>query len=258
MIRIFIKSLLFSGLIILALVGKSQSLDIIDLSTNEKLNEKGEYSLSGKVKNNSSDLFNGEVILEVSLDRSGGESNPGIDKGDFEYNLGSMTLKENEFKEFSIVRNAAIDNFRPGKNIICVWPRYITNKKDLQRNIICVWPRVYPDPKDNSPKGSSKRMAEKEKKTSKDFSEQNDLSFNVFPNPLVNITYLLINSLDERIVHVNVMNNFGQLIKTVDATVPKGQTFVEVDLNDVGNGVYFFEVTDNGKNHSIKTGVKNE
>lgn len=233
---------------------QAQTLDLIELAITTDSITTTDYIISGKLRNNGTGTFQGDVTLKITVNH--GTSNlDGIQKNNsIDYPLGTQNILENESKNFQIRRNISKDNFNPSRNIICVWPKVDKDKPGFQRNIICVWPKTIDK---NAPvKGASRLSNPSDNDT--DNNTKDDLSYRIYPNPLVGITYLLINSQQDRTIKINVVNNIGQLMKTITTTVATGQQFVEIDLNDLGNGVYFFEVMDENKSGKLQKLIKQD
>ena len=105
-------------------------------------------------------------------------------------------------------------------------------------------------PKQGLANGGRNSRPEKQNQKS-DFNEKVDISFSVYPNPMVDITYLLVNSTLNRTVNVTVINNQGQVVKKFDVLMTEESEFVKIDMNEFGPGVYFFKVS--GTNNEVTT-----
>ena len=69
--------------------------------------------------------------------------------------------------------------------------------------------------------------------------ENNQLQFELFPNPATDILNIQLQQ-DAVLEKVNIYNNIGQLVDTVDQLV--------IDASKLNSGIYFVEVvTTNGK-----------
>ncbi|OFY62923.1 MAG: hypothetical protein A3H98_01530 [Bacteroidetes bacterium RIFCSPLOWO2_02_FULL_36_8] len=233
---------------------QAQELEIVNMDIVESSDGSGEVEFKGSVKNPGPVKFEGEVILNISGNRAGGKNQD--EKINLKHSLGVLKVEVKVDAEFNFKRNIHSDSVNL-RNIICVWPS--TDKvrpqgKGEPKNIICVWPR-----KSNAggKDGKKDRIARNDQNNAVFKNQvQAGVNYQIFPNPLVNITYVSIESNQEQKVTIAVLNNFGQIVKSVPANVNEGGSFVEIDMNDLGSGVYFFRVSQENKNSETSKVIK--
>jgi len=81
--------------------------------------------------------------------------------------------------------------------------------------------------------------------SSKDLSE--DVSLNIFPNPVENVLSLEINSEISGPFDVRIYNLFGQLVKMDQIELTNGLNTTVMNVNDLPEGSYLLQVTDGVK-----------
>lgn len=190
-----------------------------------------------KIPNGDSAWFEGTAILDITAKQGSGKmwTLHASVRDKESTTLATFDAKVNQSNPSGPATNNKYENI-----LFCVW----VLESDNQSGMSCIF-TVGEDYYYLALKNGYRKGRTEPQKTENDFSEKIDLSFKVYPNPLVNITYLLVNSLNERIVNIQIINNVGETLKQYNTSLSKGSEFVEVDMNDFGPGVYFFKVSEN-------------
>ena len=78
---------------------------------------------------------------------------------------------------------------------------------------------------------------------------KNSNDFTLFPNPNKGIFSIRIGS--KKVAEVSVYNIQGKLVRTIRNTINNTEA-INIDLSDVGKGVYFLHISSEGKYYSKK------
>ncbi|OFY63553.1 MAG: hypothetical protein A3H98_14720 [Bacteroidetes bacterium RIFCSPLOWO2_02_FULL_36_8] len=69
----------------------------------------------------------------------------------------------------------------------------------------------------------------------------------IFPNPVSGFTYLNIYTEETQPAVIQVINNVGQIVKESKINLSSGTSVQEVDMNELGSGIYFMKVIPSGE-----------
>ena len=72
--------------------------------------------------------------------------------------------------------------------------------------------------------------------------EQNDLDFNIYPNPTEGLVQLSFNTNESSFCHINIFDLNGKLVFQKDAVINTGQIEIQLDLSTIGKGSYHIEI----------------
>ena len=80
---------------------------------------------------------------------------------------------------------------------------------------------------------------------------QGNIAWNLFPNPANDYVELRIDpDVEIELTHVELLNPAGQVIKTIDLV--NNRTNIDLDLQDLSDGLYFVSLNSNGNRVAIK------
>jgi hypothetical protein len=74
----------------------------------------------------------------------------------------------------------------------------------------------------------------------------------VFPNPVVEKTTVTINAVADETAQLNVIDNTGRTIQTIDINLVKGKNSLQLDLRNYKTGVYYLDINGKSINEKVK------
>lgn len=87
--------------------------------------------------------------------------------------------------------------------------------------------------------------------------ERNLYSFNIFPNPAQDYSFIKFNMIIEAQVNISIYNTLGQKVALIEeANLNSGSHSYTLNTSTFNNGLYFIEVTVDGRSQSLRLVVK--
>lgn len=88
-------------------------------------------------------------------------------------------------------------------------------------------------------------------------SINNNLKFSVYPNPVVNTLNLELTLINAAQTEIKMVDMTGKVVKEIANTqLASGLNTIQVETNDLVNGMYFIRIFSNGKTTEHKVNVK--
>jgi glucose/arabinose dehydrogenase len=84
------------------------------------------------------------------------------------------------------------------------------------------------------------------------FGALQNVYVNVFPNPVVEKTTVTINAIADETAQLNVIDNTGRTIQTIDINLVKGKNSLQLDLRNYKTGVYYLDINGKSINEKVK------
>ena len=85
----------------------------------------------------------------------------------------------------------------------------------------------------------------------------NNLKFNAYPNPTVNMLNLELTLINPAQTQIEMVDMMGRVVKEISTkALSAGLNAIQVETNDLTNGIYFIRIVSNGKTTQYKTSVK--
>jgi glucose/arabinose dehydrogenase len=84
------------------------------------------------------------------------------------------------------------------------------------------------------------------------FGALQNVYVNVFPNPVVEKTTVTINAVADETAQLNVIDNTGRTIQTIDINLVKGKNSLQLDLRNYKTGVYYLDINGKSINEKVK------
>jgi glucose/arabinose dehydrogenase len=84
------------------------------------------------------------------------------------------------------------------------------------------------------------------------FGALQDVYVNVFPNPVAEKTTVTINAIADETAQLNVVDNTGRTIQTIEVNLVKGKNIVQLDMSNYKAGVYYLDINGKAINEKVK------
>ncbi|HLP38614.1 PQQ-dependent sugar dehydrogenase [Lacibacter sp.] len=84
------------------------------------------------------------------------------------------------------------------------------------------------------------------------FGALQNVYVNVFPNPVAEKTTVTINAIADESAQLNVIDNTGRTIQTIEVNLVKGKNIVQLDLGTYKAGVYYLDINGKAINEKVK------
>lgn len=84
------------------------------------------------------------------------------------------------------------------------------------------------------------------------FGALQNVYVNVFPNPVVEKTTVTINAIADETAQLNVIDNTGRTIQTIEINLVKGKNSIQLDLSNYKAGVYYLDINGKAINEKVK------
>lgn len=84
------------------------------------------------------------------------------------------------------------------------------------------------------------------------FGALQNVYVNVFPNPVAEKTTVTINAIADESAQLNVIDNTGRTIQTIEVNLVKGKNIVQLDLGNYKAGVYYLDINGKAINEKVK------
>ncbi len=82
---------------------------------------------------------------------------------------------------------------------------------------------------------------------------ESEFSFRLFPNPINSISRLEFNLIEDSEVQLGIRDSQGRIVKMIVATtLEAGKHQIDLDMTDLSSGIYFIELSINGRQYSEK------
>jgi YbbR domain-containing protein len=94
-----------------------------------------------------------------------------------------------------------------------------------------------------------------ENSTISSINELNNLDLSVYPNPVVSNATIELNLTKKSNVSMNVVDVLGKLVASNSYNLNSGNNKINLDVNNIENGVYFIELNVNGSTSTKKITV---
>jgi hypothetical protein len=82
---------------------------------------------------------------------------------------------------------------------------------------------------------------------------ESEFTFRLFPNPINSISRLEFNLIEDSEVQLGIRDSQGRIVKMIVATtLEAGKHQIDLDMTDLSSGIYFIELSINGRQYSEK------